>query len=215
MIAASPTEYLVSYGNAGEFGRFEGASVTCRRGDRVVVRSRRGLEVGVVLCEATSRHAQLLHQTSAGEVVRLATAEDEQAIEEMRERGRLLFEESRRLAWELDLPLEVLDAEVSLDGRQAVIQFLGVAACDVDPLASTLAGRHNLFILMHNLALVPPEEEHGGCGEPNCGRANGGCTECSTGGGCATGCGAGKIDMKDYFAHLRSKMEQRNLTSLL
>jgi hypothetical protein len=68
---------------------------------------------------------------------------------------------------------------------------------------------------MHNLAL-PAQEEHGGCGEPNCGRVNGGgCTDCATGGGCATGCGTGKADMKDYFAHLRAKMEQRNMTPLL
>ena len=53
-------EYLLSYGTAGDFGRFRPTRpLTCRRGDRAVVRSARGLELGVVLCEAQPGHAAL------------------------------------------------------------------------------------------------------------------------------------------------------------
>jgi hypothetical protein len=205
----------VSHGNAGDFGRFQTTDfLACRRGDAVVIQGRCGLELGVVLCEATPRHVRLLHQTPVGQLLRLATEEDRHAAVLMRERGQFLFGESSRLVVELRLPVEILDVEVSLDGRQGVIQFLGPAQCDLDPFAAALAHRHGLFVLLHNLAL-PLEEENGGCGEPNCGRANGSsCTNCSSG-GCATGCGSGKADMKEYFAHLRAKMEQRTFTSLL
>jgi hypothetical protein len=215
VVAQGVPEYLVSHGSAGDFGRFQAApGLSCARGDRVVIAGRRGVELGVVLCPTTPRQARVLQNTSAGQILRLATADDEQAAERMRQRGQALFEDGRRLALELDESLEVLDVEVSLDGRQAVVQFLGTAACDVDAFAAALAGRHDLFILMQNLAV--PVEETRGCGDPNCGRAGGGggCTDCASG-GCATGCGAGKADMKDYFAHLRAKMEQRNLTPLL
>ncbi len=216
MVARASEEYLVAHGSAGEFGRFQTpAPLGCRRGDRVVVESRRGLELGVVLCAATPRQARLLHETPVGRLLRAATADDEEAARRMRDRARLVFEDGRRLAAELRLPLEILDVEVALDGHQATIQFLGSFDCDLNPLASALAGRHNLFVLLHNLALPAPPEEPAGCGEPNCGQASGGgCTNCGTGGGCATGCGAGAPDMTAYFAHLRDRMEKRNLTPL-
>ena len=48
-------EYLVSYGNSGEFARFRcAADADYRKGDAVVVRSHQGLELGVVLCPATA-----------------------------------------------------------------------------------------------------------------------------------------------------------------
>jgi hypothetical protein len=215
VVAQTPPEYLVNHGSAGDFGRFQAAFPgACGRGDRVVIDGRRGLEVGVVLCEVTPRHARVLNHTPAGRILRRATPDDDQTAERMRARGQLLFEDCRRLAGEMGLPLEVLDVEISLDGRQAVLQFLGEVAADLDRFAASLAAQHNLFILMHNLAV--PAEETSGCGDPNCGRAGGGggCTDCASG-GCATGCGAGKADMKDYFAHLRAKMENRNFTPLL
>ena len=216
MVASSAKEYLVSHGNAGEFGRFRAVlPEDYPRGERVVVNGRGGLELGVILCEATPRHARVLVNTPVGDLLRRATAEDEGTARRMRERGQALFEDGRSLAAQLGLALEILDTEVTLDGRQGVVQYLGEPECDINALAAALAGRHDLFVRMHNLALPAGPEEAGGCGEPNCGRANGGgCTDCASG-GCATGCGAGGADMKDYFAHLRAQMEARKMTPLL
>ena len=56
MVAQAAQEYLVSHGNAGEFGRFLTAGpFICRRGDCVVIESARGAELGVVLCESGDR----------------------------------------------------------------------------------------------------------------------------------------------------------------
>jgi cell fate regulator YaaT (PSP1 superfamily) len=217
VVAPNARQYLVSYGSSGEFGRFQAVPpVECSRGDQVVVQGRRGLELGVILCEATAAHARLLKDSPTGQLLRRADPEDRRAAASARERGQLVFQDSRRLAIDLELPLEILDVEVSLDGRQAVVQFLAPAEVAIDGLASTLARRHDLYLLMHNLA-APAAEDAGGCGEPNCGRAAGGhCSTCGSGGGCATGCGSGVApDMAAYFAHLRTKMEQRNFTSLL
>ena len=68
------TEYLISHGSAGAFGRFRSEEpLDCVRGDSVVVRTERGLERGVVLCAATSRHARLLDDAPVGELLRRAT----------------------------------------------------------------------------------------------------------------------------------------------
>jgi hypothetical protein len=210
-------EYLVSHGSSGGVGRFAaGPGQSYRRGERVVVESRRGLELGVVLCPTTPRHARLLADPAPGRLVRPATEADEAEARRLRERSHILFAEGRRLAAEAGLPFEILDVELMLDGRRAIVQHLRWAECDYGPFAEALGGAHGVDVLMEDLAVPPaPVEEHGGCGEPGCGRANGGggCSSCGTGGGCSS-CG-GKVDMRDYFAHLRAKMEQKQRVPLL
>jgi cell fate regulator YaaT (PSP1 superfamily) len=203
-------EYLLSYGNVGDFGRFRLVRpLTCRRGARAVVQSHRGLELGVVLCEATEGHARFLPNTTVGQLLRLATEQDEQAAEQMRQRGQRLFEAGRRLAAELALPLEVLDVEVLLDGRQAIVHHLRWAECDERPFVSTLAREHDLHVALHSLRLPAQETEHEeeGCGRPGCGRsAGGGCNTCGSGGGCSSCGSAAETDLKAYFTRLREQM---------
>jgi hypothetical protein len=211
-------EYLVSHGASGGVGRFAaGEGLCCRRGDRVVVESRRGLELGVVLCPTTPRHARLLADPAVGRLVRRATVADEAEARRLRALAHALFAEGRRLAAEGGLPFEILDVELLLDGRRAVVQHLGWAECDYTSFADSLGRPHGLEVLMEDLAipLAPVEEGHGGCGEPGCGRANGagGCSSCGPGGGCSS-CG-GNVDLRDYFAHLRTQMEQKQRVPLL
>jgi len=211
-------EYLVSYGSSGGFGRFEAVpTLACNRGERVVIESRRGLEIGVILCESTDQHARLLPVDSGGRLLRLASEEDEQAFSQLRQRAHDLFRVSRSLVLELQLPLEILDVELLLDGGQAIIQHLAPAECDASPLITALARDHGFSVRLENLALKtePSEGEHG-CGKPDCGRAqgSGGCASCGSG-GCSS-CGGGKVDMRQYFAHLRSQMERhQRRTSLV
>jgi hypothetical protein len=220
-LAAHAAEYLVSHGQSGGFGRFVGLLNLCR-GDRVVIRTPRGLEMGTVLCPASTGHIQLLAATSAGPIVRRAEATDDDVMRRLQLLGRQIFEESRVLVSRAALPLEIVDVEILLDGATAVIQFLGNASEDHEQLVRALQTRFNLTVLLESLALAAPEaaapeaEEHQhGCGKPDCGKVGGGgCTTCSTGGGCSS-CGSGKVDMKAYFAHLRGKMDERSRTPLL
>src|SRR5262249_59453690 len=106
-------EYLVSFGLTGEFGRFRAAvPLALRRGERVVVRGSRGVEIASVLREATPRHARYLPNTSVGQLLRRITPADEQTDRQMHDKGQRLFERGRQLAAELGLPLELLDVHV-------------------------------------------------------------------------------------------------------
>jgi hypothetical protein len=204
-------EFLVNHGKGGAVGRFLAAeALPLRRGDRVVVRSPRGLEVGVVLCPAGPRHARLLGDALVGELLRPAGPDDDAALERLRPLAERLFEDGRRLALDLDLPAEVLDVEMLLDGRRAIVQHVQAAECDWDGFVAALRSRHGVDVLLENLALAAPaEEEHGGCGKPDCGRGGGGgCTDCGSG-GCSS-CGSGGVDLRAYFAHLRTQMEQQH-----
>lgn len=209
-------EYLVSFGLTGEFGRFRAAvPLELRRGERVVVRGARGVEIASVLREAAPGHAHYLPNTTVGQLLRRAAVSDEDTERCMRERSRQLFERGRQLAIELDLPLELLDVEVLLDGEHAVLHLLRWADADVRPFVSTLSREFALHVTLLDLSRQDEPEEHGGCGRPDCGQQEGGgCSTCGSDGGCGS-CGSAKSpDMALYFAQLREQMEKRR-TALL
>jgi cell fate regulator YaaT (PSP1 superfamily) len=214
-------EYLVSFGLTGEFGRFHArVPLSLRRGERVAVRGARGLEIGEVLCPATSRHANFLPNTSVGQLLRRLSPADEKTATEMRARGQQLLERGQQLAAELKLPLVLLDVEVLLDGEHAVLHYLRDEDADLRPFVSTLSREFAAHVMLVDLsrdrqeAVSKDSEEHAGCGRPDCGqKADGGCSTCGSGG--CDSCGSAKPrDMELYFAQLREQME-RQRTALL
>jgi cell fate regulator YaaT (PSP1 superfamily) len=204
-------EYLVSYGNAGDFGRFHSTkSLTLRRGDRAVIRTPRGLEYGTVLCPTVPGHAAHLPNTSVGQLLRPGNGDDEQAERQMTARARKIFNDARELIGSLGLPIEMIDAEVLLDGEHAVLYHLRWAMSDARPFVSTLSKQHDLHIELQDLSRVSE-----GCGKPNCGRGEGGCSSCGTNGGCGS-CGSHSgADVAAYFSELREKMAVGKRTPLL
>jgi hypothetical protein len=210
-------EFLLSYGRLGDFGRFRAAHpLALQRGERAVVRSHRGLEIARVLRPATPRHAHFLPNTTVGQLLRPAGPDDDEAEAKMAERGRVLLDRAADLTAELHLPLEMIDAEVLLDGRQAVLHHLRAAACDVRPLVSTLSREFDLQLLLQDLTRTsaPESEEHDehGCGREGCGGGN--CGSCGSGGGCGS-CGTARPEeVQAYFAGLREKMEQQRMPLL-
>jgi cell fate regulator YaaT (PSP1 superfamily) len=205
-------EYLLSYGALGDFGRFYPLTpLTCRRGQRAVVRSHRGLEIATVLGEARPGHAAFLPNTTVGQLLRLATPDDDETECRRRDDARRLFDAARALAAGLALPVEVIDAEVLLDGQHAVVHHLAWAEFDARPFVSGLSTRFDahvtLFEVARPAAAGKEEEANGhGCGRPDCGSASGG--GCGSGGGCST-CGLKNLpDLKKHFAALREQMER-------
>jgi hypothetical protein len=198
-------EYLVGYGVRGEFGRFRApAALTVQRGDRVVVRGPRGVEIGTVLRPATRRHAALLPDAPAGTLLRVAGPDDEAQAERLGVQAGALLERAGRLAAELGLPLEPLDAELLLDGEHAVLHHLRWDDADLEPFARALEVEYRLHLTLSDL--TGPREEAAGCG--SCGTGGHGCGDCGSG-GCGA-CGSVRPDeVQEYFAGLRQKMEQR------
>jgi cell fate regulator YaaT (PSP1 superfamily) len=186
--------------------------VDCRRGERVVVRTVRGVEIGTVLREATPRHAGFLPNTTVGPLLRRSTPDDEAAVERQRVRAQELFDRARTLTAELGLALEVLDVELLLDGKNAVLQHLRFGDCDVRELVSTCAREFDVTVQLTDLTRsdVPAAEEEHGCG--SCG-SKGGCGSCGSG-GCGS-CGTAQSeDVRNYFADLRERMERQRVPLL-
>jgi hypothetical protein len=178
--------YLLSYGKAGEFGVFRSASSRrYRRGEQVVMTSRRGMELGYVMRDAGEGHAQLLGGTFSGQIVRLAASEDLEAFSRLQPHAEALYQKGRRLAVALQLPLEIFDSEVLLDGRNAVLYILRSRECDTGPLMDAVSERERLLVSICDLGPAPTMGESddilefGACGGGSCGQ--GGCGSCASG----------------------------------
>lgn len=183
-------EVLLGYGKVGDFGRFLMEShLPCRRGDRFVVNTARGVELGSYLCEAGEGHRHVLRATAVGQVLRKATADDGRLAEQVAAQAGQLFAVARQTAAEFSLSLQVLDAEVCLDGQVAVLYFVRGPDCSPEPWLEALESRCALRILLQDLALPElndPALPLSSCGSGGCG-SDGGCGSCSSGG--CTHCG--------------------------
>ncbi|MFL5245505.1 MAG: PSP1 C-terminal domain-containing protein [Gemmataceae bacterium] len=222
--ANAPREFIVGYGSAGDFGRFRPTSrLSCRRGDEVVVQTHRGLELGKVLCEAQSGHARHLPNTSVGQLVRKVSSEDRAQRDHFRSRERDILAAASSLVDEMALPVEMIDAEILLDGKHVSLLYLRMQDWDPRPFVSTLSRQQLIHVFLEDLShqskefdedALPDGEQ--GCGQPGCGKIEGGaCSSCGTGGGCSTCGSAEQSDLKEYFSDLREKMNGQPRTPLL
>lgn len=200
---------MVSFGKSGALGVFAAVDpLPLRRGQAVVIETSRGIEIGTVLRAASLQQARVLGAMSSGTLLRQATSEDGDRRTEAAAVAQHIFESGRARAERDGLTLEVLDVDVTLDGRSAIVQFIGADA-DAAMLAPALEQQFPLAVRFENLAAPMPEDhDHAGCGKPDCGRnGDAGCSTCGSG-GCST-CGSGTTDLREYFSHLRTQMASR------
>jgi hypothetical protein len=207
--------YVIQYGRLGFVGRFP-SELSLGRGDRAVIRSPRGLEVGEVLVAAEARFTAATARDD-GEILRRTTPEDERELLSLDARGREVLSAAERGGNDLGLPLVFVDVELTLDGT-AILHALPWDACDATTLLDELSVQAGLAVRLLDLSQVgePATPTSKGCGKTGCGTESGGCSSCGTGGGCSTGsCSRSAVksseEMTAYFADLRSKMESAGL----
>ncbi len=205
-------QFLVSFGKSASVGVFHAIHEwDLSRGDRVVVHTPRGVEPGTVLAPATLRQARLLSSAVSGQLLRPWSPGDEDTLSHLSQNAKALFERCQILMRDRGIPMVPLDCDFLLQPPCVILQFVGNASdAELARLIGDLRAEHPLEIRLENLSL-PREapEPASGCGKPDCGKSEGGgCSTCSTGGGCSS-CGSGAVDLRPYFAHLRSEMEQK------
>lgn len=213
-------EYLVAHGRAGHVGRFAAGDASFLRGTAVVVRSRRGVELGEVLSELFPERATL-PDDFVGQLIRGTTADDLIEADRCSSRSHQLVSDAEIFSQQLGLPIAVLDAEVLLDGRQAVLHAVPYAACDLGPLLERLGESRGLIVRLYDLGAdaPPPEDaadhlEEFKCDKPDCGEGD--CSSCGTDdGGCSSCSSGGAKQLADYFSGLREEMEKTSRLPLV
>ena len=218
--------YLVSYGRSGFIGRFDwpgtadGASPPFARGQRVLLRTARGPEIGTVLEPLTAISEPLFPASEAGLLVGPVTAADELRAAQSAAFAAELFESAASLIESLGLPLTLVEVEPNLDASLAVLHVLSWGEYDPAALLGTLTLRHGCELLWLDesrfdevaRAVTAAGSDHG------CGRAGGcGSGGCGSTGECGSGCGSGSCsrgsiktasELTEYFSQLRERMQR-------
>jgi hypothetical protein len=198
--------YLIRYGVMGHVGRFPAppeCATRFERGVRVVIQSDRGLELGEVLISldgtaaargsGATESAPLPGTALPGapaprarpRVLRMAGPDDVMRSLRALEARSDRFALCQRVLREEDWPWELIDVEPLLDGRSAVIHYLGPAQIDAASLRARFRVAFDLEVVLEPVGSDPDGDlldamagsEHdrraGGCGTCGCGEGGG------------------------------------------
>ena len=164
--------YVVRFGQMRQLGEYTGlADQEHPRGQRVVVRSDRGTELGEVLCPATDRTALFLENPVQGQILRPASAEDlaaEAALAELQDEG---FATCREFIARRRLQMDLVDVEAILGGERMVFYFLAEKRVDFRELVKDLARAFQTRIEMRQIGVRDEAKllaDYGDCGKPVC-----------------------------------------------
>lgn len=170
------TQHFVRIGAFGHVGRFRGASgAGYQRGQRVVCRTVRGLEVGEVLAPADRDTSA---ETADGQLLRVMTPEDELLLARLEKNRDRAYQACQSMLDERGVAAVLMDVEHLLDGKSLYFYFLGEISPEVEALTADLAEVYDATVRFRKFA----ESVAQGCG-PGCG------TEQAQSGGCSTSCG--------------------------
>ncbi len=171
--------YLVRYGVLGWVGRFGSVDrIECSHGDRVVVQTSRGTEIGEILAgpvDGREDQGDISSHQPIGEVLRRLTPEDDQQYNRSEQPASFdIFAESQQLLADHQVAVQVIDCERLFDDETIVLYFLGEETTEMQPIAEELGKRWQAKVLF-NPVIEPVAQPgaSGGCGREGCG--GGGC----------------------------------------
>ena len=178
--------YLIQVGAMGHVGRFRAADAgRYARGQRVILRTARGLEIGEVLTpegDAPSGEAD-------GDLLRRMTVQDDLLAQRLQRNRKAAYDSCVRLLEERGSAAVLLDVEHLFDGRGLYFYFLG----DPDPISEAisaeLAAAYDAEARFGEFAKTVEEGCGPGCGTDDavngCG-SSGGCSTCAVASACST-----------------------------
>jgi hypothetical protein len=169
----SSTSFHVRVGVMGEVWRLHNPSgLVLGRGQRVVCRSPRGIELGTIVS------ASQVHANTEGAILRLCTSQDELLDSRLCKFKTQAVEACRSEIERQGLEATLLDVDHLFDGRTLVFHFLGDLDHRVQEITDRLVDAYERQAKLKVFAQLLAE----GCG-PGCGTKAGG--GCGTEGGCA------------------------------
>jgi cell fate regulator YaaT (PSP1 superfamily) len=141
------------------------------RGDRVVIRSDRGVELGEVLCPATELTARYLERPASGEILRPATADDlaQEAVQQHAQRDA--FRICQEFIAARRLQMKLVDVEIILGRERIVFYYLAEKRVDFRELVKDLARALRTRIEMRQIGVRDEAKllaDYGDCGKPVC-----------------------------------------------
>ena len=152
--------YLVRYGALGHVGRVGSINlIPCRRGDRVVVNTDRGVELAGVLDASQEGVGRPDQERPAGELLRVATDEDRQREADLGDLHRRVLNASIELISERGLSVTAMDAEQLFDGQTIIVYHLGEPTEKLGPVAVDLSKKADNRRVQFQSIEMPPKSD--------------------------------------------------------
>jgi cell fate regulator YaaT (PSP1 superfamily) len=152
-------------------GEFDPENSAYARGQDVVIRTERGLELGQVLCPATPRAVQLIGEPTHGRIVRLVSEQDRAQQQRLREIEQRELETCGRFVEQRKLQMELVDVEHLFGGERIIFYFLAEKRVDFRELVKDLAREYQTRIEMRQIGVRDEAKllaDYGDCGKPVC-----------------------------------------------
>jgi len=170
--STKPTGLLVRHGAMRFLGDFTPApGVEANRGETVIVRSERGLEIGDVLCAATPQTMAAIPEPTRGELLRTATREDHAKLKQLRDLREVDYSAGTRLIAHHRLPMQLVDVERIFGGERIVFYFLSENRVDFRELVKSMAREFHTRIELRQIGVRDEAKllaDYGDCGKPVC-----------------------------------------------
>jgi cell fate regulator YaaT (PSP1 superfamily) len=165
------SSWIVRHGAMRFLGEFVPESDEFARGQEVVVRTDRGLEVGQVLCPTTPRAVEMIAEPTHGRILRLLNDSDRAERERLREAERRAMEACAGFVQQRRLQMELVDVEHLFGGERIIFYFLAEKRVDFRELVKDLAREYQTRIEMRQIGVRDEAKllaDYGDCGKPVC-----------------------------------------------
>jgi len=166
------TKYISRHGLMRFLGEAEAAEgAAYGRGQKVVLRTDRGQELGEVLCEAHPRAVQLIAEPSHSHILRPVTSADEPELQRQRQAEQAEFHGCNRFIAQRKLQMALVDVEHLFGGERLIFYFLAEKRVDFRELVKDLARESRTRIEMRQIGVRDEAKllaDYGDCGKPVC-----------------------------------------------
>ncbi len=165
-------KFVVRYGSMRNMGVMAARDDTpYSRGTQVIIRTDRGLETGVVLCEATPEAVAGLKNPVQGQVLRAMTPADVLEQSRMLAQQREEFVACGRAVETSGLEMKLVDIEHLFGGERIIVYYLSENRVDFRDLVKALAAEFQTRIEMRQIGVRDEAKllaDYGDCGKPVC-----------------------------------------------
>ena len=172
MLSIMTKTYVVRYGRMRFLGEYTGLP-DCEhaRGQQVMVRSDRGIELGDVLCPVSEKTSRFLPNPAQGEILRVATPEDQEQEARLAEDRNPVFATCHELIAKRRLQMNLVDVELIHGRERVVFYYLAEKRVDFRELVKDLARVLRTRIEMRQIGVRDEAKllaDYGDCGKPVC-----------------------------------------------
>ena len=166
------SKYVCRFGVMRSIGVFAAkGSDGFSRGNKVVIRTNRGIEVAEVLVEATDHVLSQMEDPMYGHILRLLAGEDLSDLEAIENQKQRRMDDCRRMIAEQKLDMKLVDIEQLFGREKMVVYYIAEERVDFRDLVKVLAGEFKTKIEMRQIGVRDEAKllaDYGDCGKPVC-----------------------------------------------